>query len=108
MSMYHTLKCRMYIADNPLTSGDVSIDQILEVIHFHANEFMPQRISTGKAPRKYSLEAVKRVLAKQDPEHSVFFYLKRTDPEVTYTIRFSVERCFPWSDAHHQASLGLF
>ncbi len=93
MSMYQKLECKMYIADNPLVSGDVSIDQILEVLHLHANEFMPQRVSAGKASQKYSLEAVKRVLAKQNSENLVFFYLRRTeDPEVTYGFDFMRKR----------------
>ncbi len=96
MSMYDTLQCEMYIADNPLTSGNVSIDQILKVLSLHANEFMPQWIGTGKAPRKYSLEAVKRVLARQDPEDNAHFSLRRrTDPTVTYSFDFLIWKGAP-------------
>jgi hypothetical protein len=88
----------MYVADNPLTSGDISIDQILEVLRFHAYEFMPQQIGTGKAPRKYSPEAVKRVLAKkQDSDNEyVSLYLRRQDPAVTYGFSFLLWKGAPF------------
>jgi hypothetical protein len=93
--MHNTLECEMYIADNPLTSGDVSIDQILEVLHSHANEFMPQRFCSDQSRRrKYSLKAVKQVLAKEDPE-DVFLYLEHTDhPAVTYSFSFLRKSAF--------------
>jgi hypothetical protein len=84
----------MYIADNPLTSGDVSIDQILEVLHSHANEFIPQRFCSDQSRRrKYSLKAVKQVVAKLDPANYVSLDLERTDlPEVTYSFDFVQKR----------------
>ena len=95
MRMYHTLECNMYMADNPLVSGDVNIDQILEMFRLYAHEFMPQRVSVSHSRwRKYSQEAVKQLLAKSDPER-VALYIERTeDPKVTYYFSFLRKSAF--------------
>jgi hypothetical protein len=83
---------KLYSKMNPLKQGYEAVAEIVENIIENAGDFAPDRISVGRAPRKYSPTELKRVLSTQVSDVKPSFALTRSSqPDVLYTLSFLAE-----------------
>src|ERR1044072_45314 len=84
-----TLEWKLYVERNPLRDGLESVEIILDAIIRDAGELLPDKISSGKTERDFSIANVNRLLASRQATGSASFSLWRsTDPQVSYMFSF--------------------